>query len=190
MLRQLSNSDRHVFLAIFLCLFNASSYAEKSGANTNTSESDQEKTSPFSLLNPERGNVKEFYSSNRDNRLLVRIHMLGDTSSGIYYVPDNSTLLDVFGYAGGQQGVFADTKMLIYRVTNNKNKRPEETETKVTGRDLLTEAALRNYRVQNGDVIFVDSPPKSDTLLRTLTIVSSILGIISGSAAIYFIATR
>jgi hypothetical protein len=145
----------------------------------------------FSLLGKENGNVREFFSWNKDNRFVIRIHVWGDISlSGIHYVPDNSTLLDVVGYAGGPTGLLAGSKITINRFSNTKDRKPEELEIQIDGKRMVSETKFRNYPVQDGDVIYLESPPKADNFMRNLAIISTVLGIISTSATLFILARQ
>src|SRR5580704_1805588 len=65
-------------------------------------------------LTPDLGSVREFYSSNHENRMLIRVQFWGDIGlAGIHYIPDNTTVLDLVGYAGGPGGVLEKSTITV-----------------------------------------------------------------------------
>lgn len=140
-----------------------------------------------SLLGAQTSNEREYFSSNKDNRFLVRVHVLGDVAlSGVHHVPDNLSLLDLIGYAGGPNGSFADSIITLNRKATDSNV-PEEI--RMDGQTLVQKVELRDLKVHDGDVVYMEAP-RTESFLRTLTIVSTILGIISTSATIYLITKK
>jgi hypothetical protein len=145
------------------------------------------------LLNPKEqgeGNVREFFSSNRDKRFLIRIHLWGDVGlAGVYYLPDNTTLLDALGYAGGGTGVLAKTEISLSRVVESKQDKAVRTEqtVKIGGDELIEKVDYRDMVLRNGDVIHLDSPPKTDHFMRALGIISTLLGITSTIIGVYLV---
>ena len=143
--------------------------------------------SPLSLAK-DTGTAREYYSSNRDRRFLVRIQVWGDTPlSGIHYVPDNSTLLDVVGLAGGPSGNFDNSTITLMRGEGEKNTAPTIS---ILGKELVTTGKYRDMKINNGDVIHLEAGQKSDTFMRTLTITSSILALIGTAATLYLIGRK
>ncbi len=148
----------------------------------------------YSIGNPEdvAGNVREYYSSNWQNRFRIRIQLWGDVPlSGTHYVEDKATLLELLGYAGGTTGVLSKTDISVVRLTQNSaekiNIRPDTI--RIRGTDLMS-GKFRDFQLAQGDMIYVDSTPKTDTFLRVLTVTSSILGIVASSIALYFVFNR
>lgn len=138
------------------------------------------------------GNVREYFSSNREKRFLIRIHIWGDVgSAGVYYIPDNTTLLDAVGYAGGASGVLKDTEITVSRVFESKEGKSKASEqvVRLEGDELVQRLDYRDMVLRNGDVIHLDSPPKVDNFMRTLSVVSTVLGILTASIGIY-LATK
>ncbi len=132
---------------------------------------------------------REYYSSNKDNRFLIKVHLWGDIPlSGIHNVPDNTTLLDLIGYAGGPTGYLAESTITVTRVAKEKDSYPQSV--KVEGKELVSNNTYRNMPLKAGDVIYMEAPPKSDTLIRNLTIIGAVLGIITASAAVYLVAKK
>ncbi len=144
----------------------------------------------FSLGNF-RTSVREFYSSNRENRFLIKVHVWGDSpQTGIYYIPDNSTMMDIVGLTGGPMGIFEKTVITVTPTVATANKKDRPSLVKIEGREILDNAELRTLPLHNGDVIHFDSPAKTDHLLRTLTIVSSFLGVITAGMSIYLVTKK
>ncbi len=144
-----------------------------------------------SLLPQGTGNVREFYSSNPENRLSVRVHVWGDVGgTGIYYVPDNTTILDLMGYAGGPAGVLPKADINLTRINAGPDRptRPYQT-IRFNAEELIRED-FRNLRVASGDVVYVEGVPKTDNLLRTLSIIGAVTGIISTSLTLYLILRK
>lgn len=137
---------------------------------------------------------REFFSTNKENRFLIKVHVWGDTGlAGIHHIPDNSTLLDVMGFAGGPTGYLDETTITLTRTVKekdkDKNKETERDETfRMGGKELLANASYRNMPLANGDVIYLEAPPKVDQLTRNLTIVSTIFSILATAGAVYLIA--
>jgi len=139
------------------------------------------------------GNVREFFSSNRDKRFLIRVHVWGDVGlAGVYYIPDNTTLLDVLGYAGGATGVLKNTQISVSRIFESRDPKTKPTESLVQleGEELVRRTDYRDMVLRNGDVIHLDSPPKSDNFIRTLSIVSTVLGILTAGIGIYLVTKK
>ncbi len=139
------------------------------------------------------GNVREFFSSNREKRFLIRVHVWGDVGlAGVYYIPDNTTLLDVLGYAGGATGVLQNTQISLSRVfeTRDPKTKPTEQLVQLEGGELVRRVDYRDMTLRNGDVIHLDSPPKADTFMRTLSIVSTFLGILTAGIGIYLVTKK
>lgn len=138
----------------------------------------------FSLLQKHPANVREFFSFNKDNRFVIRVHVWGDVpGSGIYYIPDNAKLLDVMGYAGGPMGVLKDSDVTIYRTAARDDKESRDP-IEVSGSELLSDS-YRDMPLRDGDVIHWTVPPKVDHTMRTLTIISLVVGFISTTALVY-----
>lgn len=138
-----------------------------------------------------RTSVREFYSSNRENRFLIKIHVWGDSpQTGIYYIPDNSTMMDIVGLTGGPMGIFERTVITVTPTQAAPSKKERPSIVKIEGREILDNAEFRTLPLHNGDVVHFDSPAKTDNLLRTLGIVSSILGVITAGASIYLITKK
>lgn len=148
------------------------------------------------LLTPKEGNegnVKEFFSSNRDKRFLVRIHIWGDVPApGVYYLPDNTTLLDALGYAGGATGVLSKTEIALSRMIERKEKggSPQQQTVKLGGDELVDRPDYRDMVLRNGDVVHLDSPAKVDSFFRALTVTSTILGIVTAVLTIYLVTKK
>jgi hypothetical protein len=148
------------------------------------------------LLTPKEqgeGNVREFFSSNREKRFLIRIHVWGDVGlAGVYYVPDNTTLLDALGYAGGATGVLRKTDISLSRVFDRKESKSagNEQTVKLDGGELVERLDYRDMVLRNGDVIHLDSPPKADNFLRTIGIISTGLSILTAVLGIYLVTKR
>lgn len=133
------------------------------------------------------GTAREYYGSNRDRRFLIRVHVWGDTPlSGILYVPDDASLLDVVGLAGGPTGSFESAVVTLTRAEPAKG---VSRELKVNGRELITDGKYRETKLGNGDVVYLESG-KSDAFLRTLTIASTVLTLISTAATLYLITKK
>lgn len=142
----------------------------------------------LSLLNSDvQGNEREFFATNSENRFLLKVHVLGDVPlSGVHHVPENSSLLDVISYAGGPQGGLREATITLNRASTDGK---ESVEVKMTGESLVRNGEFRNMPLTNGDVIYLDVP-KTDQTVRTLTIVSIVVGIVSTSATLYLLSTR
>jgi hypothetical protein len=158
----------------------------------------------FSLLDTPGGGPdnyiahdREYFSTNRENRFLIKVHVWGDVwLSGIHNVPDNSTLLDVLGFAGGPTGYLADSNITVTRAGMDKAK-PKERErdpypqtVKFEAKELVTNSSYRNMPLKDGDVIYLEAPPKVDTLSRNLTIVATVFSILATAGAVYLIAKQ
>jgi hypothetical protein len=136
------------------------------------------------------GNVREYFSSNREKRFLIRIHIWGDVGlPGVYYLPDNTTLLDALGYAGGGTGVLKKTEIALSRLIDKGAKGKDQT-VHIDGDELVERVDYRDMVLRNGDVIHLDSPPKVDNFVRTLSIVSTGLGIITAVIGVYLVTKR
>jgi hypothetical protein len=148
------------------------------------------------LLTPREsgeGNVREFFSSNREKRFLIRVHVWGDVGlSGVYYVPDNTTLLDALGYAGGATGVLSKSEIALSRMVDRKDGKgasPPQT-VRIEGSELVERVDYRDMVLRNGDVIHLDSPQKTDNFMRTLSIISTGLGILTAVLGIYLVTKK
>lgn len=139
------------------------------------------------------GNVREYFSSNREKRFLIRIHLWGDVGlAGVYYIPDNTTLLDAIGYAGGTTGVLSKSLIALNRVFERKDVKvaANQQTVRLDGTELMERVDYRDMVLRNGDVIHIDSPPKADNFMRTLGIVSTGLSIITAVIGVYLVTKR
>lgn len=133
--------------------------------------------------NQDEGNVREFFASNRQKRFLMKVHVWGDVpQAGVYYVPDNATLLDVLGYAGGPLGLISSSDVTLNRMDAKSKVMESNT---FPGADLVMRPELRKDLAREGDVVFVDSPERTDQTGRILQIISVTAGILAAGAAIY-----
>lgn len=138
------------------------------------------------------GTVREYYSSNKDNRFLIRVHFWGDIGlSGIHYIPDDSTALDALSFAGGPVGQLGDTLLTIHRLAKGKDAKVSDSqEINIPGNALVSDPIYSNFHLQSGDVLYLESPPKADNFMRNLALVSSVLGVITAGATVYLLATK
>ncbi len=142
------------------------------------------------------GNVREFFSSNREKRFLIRVHIWGDVSApGVYYLPDNATLLDALGYSGGSTGVLSKTEISLSRIYDTRESKDakiaaNQKTVRIDGEELVEQVSYRDMVLRNGDVIHLDSPPKVDTFMRTLSIFSTFLGIITATISVYLVTKK
>jgi len=135
-----------------------------------------------------RSSVREFYSTNRENRFLIKVHIWGDASqTGVYFVPDNTTMMDIMSLTGGPMGVFDKTVISLTATQPNPPKKERVTNLRIDGRDILEKAEYRNFVLQNGDVIHIDSPAASDTFMKSIGIISSVLGLVTTGLSIYLV---
>ena len=143
----------------------------------------------FSLMRP-LGTAREYYTSNKDNRFLIKVQVWGDSPlPGIHYIPDNTTLLELLGYAGGVGGSdYASSKITLAHTSLTANDGPSEM--RVSGDDLFKKPDVRNTRLKNGDVIHIEAGGKSDTFMKTVGVISAILSVVAAAAALYLVAKK
>ncbi|MBI4405892.1 MAG: hypothetical protein HY537_17165 [Deltaproteobacteria bacterium] len=135
-------------------------------------------------------NVREYFTSNPDGRFLVRVQLWGDIPlSGTHYVPDNTSLLDLIGYAGGTSGNFSNSKIFVRRIQGEKNQlfdTPSVTE--IQGRNLLELGQMEKFRLKNGDIVVVETDKPSTTFMGTLTTVMTVTGAVTSFITLYLLA--
>ena len=143
--------------------------------------------SGLSLLGDSASGSHEYYSSNKENRFLIRVMLLGEVgATGIHYVPDNTTLLDLVALAGGPQSYLDETKIAVHHApTKIQVQLPPPFE--VRADELITNPKYFSFPLANGDTITISGPPKADPFLKTLNLIGAVVGTISGLATIYFL---
>ena len=136
-----------------------------------------------------RSSLSEHYSSNRENRFLIKVQVWGDSSStGIFYLPDNATIMDLVGLTGGpKNGIDRTVISLTATQPPTAARKDKPSLLKIEGREIIERADYRTFPLQNGDVIHIDSPADKDTFMRTLGIIGAILGTVSASLSLYLV---
>ena len=143
--------------------------------------------------------AREYYPTNTDGRFLIKVQLWGDAPlSGIHHVPDNSTLLDLLGFAGGPSGRLSNAKVFLkrrkYSLLEGKTEsdagahQPVQWQTlELDGTELLEKASVKNYALASGDIVYLEVEKERDTFVRDVTIVAAITGILSTILVSYFL---
>lgn len=138
-------------------------------------------------VTPIRSSLREHYSSNRDNRFLIKVQVWGDSPvTGIFHLPDNATMIDLMGLTGGPMGVFSNTVITLTATQDAVGARKDKPSMlKIEGREIIDRKDYRTFPLQNGDIVTFESPPKSDHFLRTIGIIGSVLGLVTTGLTLY-----
>ncbi len=136
-----------------------------------------------------RSSLREHYSSNRENRFLIKVQVWGDSPiTGIFYLPDNATMMDLMGLTGGPSGSFDKTVISLTATQEASPVRKDKPSLlTIEGREMIDRPDYRSFPLQNGDIIHFNSPPKTDNFLRFLSVYGSILGTITASLSLFLI---
>ena len=125
----------------------------------------------------------EYSNSNKDKRMNIRITLLsGVRNPGIHYIPDNTSLLELFSLAGGVSAEAETDKIMIKRVFKD-----EVQNLKYDLTELLNSKEVTQPMLMHNDVIMIPEVTENfrKDLLLNLTIFASLLGIITSSLAVH-----
>lgn len=133
--------------------------------------------------------AREYYSSNPNRRLLVKVQVWGDVPlSGVHHVPDTTTLIELVGYAGGPGGELAKIRLTLRHAADAGRAQVEDDAVKdLPGDELLTNAALARRTVKEGDVLYVRSDRSDETFMQHLSIVSTIVSIVASAVVVFVV---
>ena len=118
----------------------------------------------------------EYFNTNKDQRFELRVNMVaGVQMPGIYHLPDNTNLLEAISLAGGT-ATNAD-------LSNVYVKRPNQGGTFDTYHyDLSKLVSNKDFKppvIGDHDTILIETSNPSQTLIITLSIITTALGIIT-----------
>jgi hypothetical protein len=121
----------------------------------------------------------EYYNTNEDQRLTMKIQLVGGvTSPGVYHFPDNVTLLEALTLAGGTVATADLGKVHVRRFESGETKTFTYNLT-----DVMSDAKSEVPRLKNHDLVMIET--KDTSTQNNLVLLSTIFGIITSGLLIY-----
>jgi hypothetical protein len=137
---------------------------------------------PDFKLDPNTSGQAEYFNSNRNKRMLIRINLIsGVQKTGIHYVPDDTNLIDLISLAGGvTSGAEADD-ISVRREGKNG------TETlRIDLTQIISNSDLKVPTLMNNDTLFIpESTNFRQNLMLQIGMITAILSLVSLSLSLY-----
>ncbi len=127
----------------------------------------------------------EFSTTNLKQRLLVEVQIWGDINApGVYHVPDITNLSELISLAGGPKGSIDNLEVKVTRKAKGKKNLIKT----YSGEEFITSNNATSWVMKTGDVVYIQTGSGTESLMRTLSIVSAITGTITSVALVVFLA--